>query len=424
MAPPLNVFGQTRMTLSDAIRLSQEHSYGVKSARSDSLSAIFDLGAARASRFPTLSLSAMGSHINKLQTISLPFVGTQTLGVKDRYQADLKLSLPLYTGGRISNQIKIQREIANGKSYSLESERLDNAYLTRKAYMGYMAAQAVTASAAASLSRLKLIQVDVQNLYNAGMADSVDILESEIALEKAQQSLDQQITQEQNAGSVLSRLVGFGPGDSLVAADSIPIPDFEMYKDLKPTIEEINRPELQALNSRVRAAGLVVKLNTSNFFPILSGVGGYSYGKPNLDQFNNTWNDYWTAGLNLSWDFNIGGKTIYNVRSANETANSLKMTKSDLEESLLLGAQTSLQTLNYAYNSYVTSQRQFDLSQREFHLAENQERAGKISTNRLLELEANLTTTEQMYQVSLINYYISETEYLYATGSTKIFGGF
>ena len=424
MAPPLNVFGQTRMTLSDAIRLSQEHSYGVKSARSDSLSAIFDLGAARASRFPTLSLSAMGSHINKLQTISLPFVGTQTLGVKDRYQADLKLSLPLYTGGRISNQIKIQREIANGKSYSLESERLDNAYLTRKAYMGYMAAQAVTASAAASLSRLKLIQVDVQNLYNAGMADSVDILESEIALEKAQQSLDQQITQEQNAGSVLSRLVGFGPGDSLVAADSIPIPDYEMYKDLKPTIEEINRPELQALNSRVRAAGLVVKLNTSNFFPILSGVGGYSYGKPNLDQFNNTWNDYWTAGLNLSWDFNIGGKTIYNVRSANETANSLKMTKSDLEESLLLGAQTSLQTLNYAYNSYVTSQRQFDLSQREFHLAENQERAGKISTNRLLELEANLTTTEQMYQVSLINYYISETEYLYATGSTKIFGGF
>ena len=424
MAPPLNVFGQTRMTLSDAIRLSQEHSYGVKSARSDSLSAIFDLGAARASRFPTLSLSAMGSHINKLQTISLPFVGTQTLGVKDRYQADLKLSLPLYTGGRISNQIKIQREIANGKSYSLESERLDNAYLTRKAYMGYMAAQAVTASAAASLSRLKLIQVDVQNLYNAGMADSVDILESEIALEKAQQSLDQQITQEQNAGSVLSRLVGFGPGDSLVAADSIPIPDYEMYKDLKPTIEEINRPELQALNSRVRAAGLVVKLNTSNFFPMLSGVGGYSYGKPNLDQFNNTWNDYWTAGLNLSWDFNIGGKTIYNVRSANETANSLKMTKSDLEESLLLGAQTALQNLNYSYNSYTTSQRQFDLSQLEFHLAKNQERAGKISTNRLLELEANLTATEQMYRVSMINYYISETEYLYATGSTKIFGGF
>lgn len=424
MAITFNAFGQTSLSLSDAIRLSQEHSYGIKSARSDSMSAAFDLSAAKAGRFPTLSLSAVSSYINKVQSITLPFVGSKTIGIKDNYQADLKLSLPIYTGGRISNQIRVQREIANGKIYSLQSERLDNAYLTRKAYLGFMASQAVTASASASFSRLKIIRDDVQNLYNAGMADSVDILEAEIALEKAQQNLDQQMTQEQNAASSLARLIGLGNADSINATDSIPIPDYEIYRNVEPSIEEINRPELQAIENRARAADLAVRLNASNYFPIFSGFGGYSYGKPNKDLFNHTWNDYWTAGLNLNWDFNLGGKTIYNVNSAKATATSIKMTKSDLEESFLLGAQTSLQNLALSYNSYVVLQRQFDLSQREFHLAENQERAGKISINRLLELEANLTATEQLFRVSQINYYLSESDYLYAIGSPKIYGGF
>jgi outer membrane protein len=421
---PIGAFGQTSLSLSDAIRLSQEHSYSIKSARSDSMAAAFDLSAAKAGRFPTLSLSAVGSYINKVQSITLPLVGSKTLGIKDNYQADLKLSLPLFTGGRISNQIKIQTVIAEGKAYSLQLERLDNAYLTRKAYLGFMASQAVTASASASFSRLKIIRDDVQNLYNAGMADSVDILEAEIALEKAQQNLDLQMTQQQNATSSLARLIGLGNADSISAPDSMPIPDFDTFRNIKPSIEEINRPELQAIDSKVYAANLAVRLNASNYFPIFSGFGGYSYGKPNKDLFNHTWNDYWTAGLNLNWDFNLGGKTIYNVNSAKETATSIKMTKSDLEESLLLEAQTSLQNLALSYKSYVVLQRQFDLSQREFHLAENQERAGKISVNRLLELEANLTATEQLFRVSQINYYLSESDYLYAIGSPKIYGGF
>ena len=424
MAVPFNVFGQTTLSLSDAIRLSQEHSFGIKSARSDSLSAVFDLSAAKAGRFPTLSLSAASSYINKVQSITLPLVGAKTIGIKDNYQADLRLSLPLFTGGRISNQIRVQRQIARGKACSLQLKRLDNVYLTRKTYLGFMASQAVTASAAASFSRLKIIRNDVQNLYNAGMADSVDILEAEIAIEKAQQNLDQQMTQEQNAASSLARLIGLGNADSINASDSIPIPDYEKYRNIKPSIEEINRPELQAIDSRARAADLAVRLNASSYFPIFSGFGGYSYGKPNKDLFNHSWNDYWTAGLNLNWDFNLGGKTIYNVNSARETAASIKMTKSDLEESFVLAAQTALQNLALSYSSYVALQRQFDLSQREFRLAENQERAGKISTNRLLELEANLTATEQLFRVSQINYYLSETDYLYAIGSPKISGGF
>ena len=418
------IFGQIALSLPDAIRLSQEHSYSIKSSRLDSLSANYDLWSARANRFPTLSLSATSFYINKLQSISIPFFGARTLGVKDNYQADLRMTMPLYTGGRISNQIRVQQEIAIGKSFSLQSERLDNAYLARKAYLGLMAAQTALAAELASASRLNIIRKDVENLYKAGMADSVDILDSEISLEKCNQAVDERRTALKNAASTLARLVGLAQGDSIVPADSVPAPDFGTYKDARPTMDQINRPELKALQSRVQAANAAARLNTANYFPTLAGYGGYSYGRPNKDLFNHTWNDYWTAGLNLNWDFNLGGGKISNVHSARAAAISADMTLKDLQESIMLLARTALQNLTLAYNSYLATQRQLGLSGREFGLAQKQQRAGKISTNRLLELEAGLTSTEQLFQASMINYYISETEYLYAIGSSKIYGGF
>jgi hypothetical protein len=39
-------------------------------------------------------------------------------------------------------------------------------------------------------------------------------------------------------------------------------------------------------------------------------------------------------------------------------------------------------------------------------------------------MEADLAASEQFYRLSLISYYLYETEYLFAVGSQKISGGF
>jgi outer membrane protein len=420
-AAPLSA--QMALTLEEAIRLSNDNSQIVKSAIYDSLSAISDLEAAKAQRFPTASLNATSYYINKLQSAALPFPGVKlTIGTHDNYQADLRVNLPLYTGGRISSQIGMQEAVTQSRGSSLAAQRLNNVYLTRKAYLGVLAAAAIEASTDASLERLKVIREDVQNLYNSGMADSTDLLDTELALERGTQGRDEKSTAVNNAKAFLARLTGLTNSDSLILSDSIPIPNFSNYENQRPA--DIERPELEALTQKTRAVKYSIGLSRAGYLPNLSGYGGYSVGRPNRNFFKNVWNDYWTAGLNLYWEFNLGGRAIRNVSSATQAANSAQMAKADLEQTLILQANMALANLKLAYNNFTVSGREFKIANRQYQLGFGKQQAGNFSVNRLLELETDLTSMEQLYKASMINYYISETEYLYAIGSPRIFGGF
>jgi outer membrane protein len=237
------VSAQTPLSLQEAIRVSGDHSYGVKAAYSDSLSARYDLGAARALRYPTASLAATSFYINNLQTVALPF-NSLTVGTHENYQADFRLTLPLWTGGRIENQIDIQKAQAEARGANLETARLANAYNTRKAYLGLLAAQSLSKAAAASAERVKLIGEDTRNRYGSGLADSVDLLNSDLAIQRALEAVDQRTTAESNARSLLARLVGV-PAESIATIDELLSPDVQIYLSNRPEKDSIERPELR-----------------------------------------------------------------------------------------------------------------------------------------------------------------------------------
>ncbi len=422
-----STMAERQLTLEGAIKLAQEHSYSIKSSWYDSLSADYDLASAKSLRFPTLSLNSVSYYIDPLQEFELSIPGvpplSKDIGTHENYQTDLKLSLPLYAGGRITSQVKMQKETAQAKSYDLQAERLKVAYLVRKAYFGWMMAQAMQSSAEASLERVLVIRQDVENLHTNGLADSSDLLEAEMALQKVLQGLDEKKTANLNSMSLLYRLMGLVESES-ISPQELPVPESTTYQNQTLSIESIKRPEIDAMQSKVKASNFAVNLSAASYLPNLSGYGGYCFGKPNRDMFNGTWNDNFIVGLNLNWELGFGGKVKNNSSSAKSLASSALMAKRDLEESFLLGAKVALENLKLAYQTYRVSQREYQISLSQFRLAKEKESAGQISVNRLLELEGDLTVMEQLYYVSKINYFVAETEYLYAIGSPKIYGGF
>ncbi len=414
--------GQT-LSLQDAIRLAQEHSYGIKSSRYDSAAASYDYKAAVSQRYPTLSLSASSIYVNNLLDVNLGFRPIQ-LGTHENYQADFKLSVPLFTGGRLSNQIGILKENREAKSFSLEAEKLSAAYQSRRAYLNLLYSQSLAGASKASLERITIIRKDVQNLYDNGMADSVDVLDAELAYQKALQLQEQNLNIQRNSSLVLARQIGWPSDNLIMPTDSVPSPTAPEQKGSLPDSTMLNRPELKVFDHQIRTADLAISLNKAGYFPTLSAVGGYSVGKPNRDQFDKIWDDYFSAGLVLSWDFNLGGKTRNNILSAKQTSYSARMSKSQLTEALTTQAGAALQNLQYSYKAYQLTKSQYDVATREYKLARDKERAGQLSVNRLLEMEADLTSSEEMYHASMINYFLAETEYFYAVGAPQIYGGF
>lgn len=422
-AAPLASRAEVSLSLSEAISLSRQHSYAIRSLYHDSLSARYDLAAARSLRYPALSATAVSSYTDGVQAIELPFTRIE-LGSHENYQADLRLTFPLYSGGRISSQIKLQSAIATSRGFNLEAEIFQTAYETRKAYLGLMITRSLLAAAEASLRRIEILNRDVQNLYRGGLADSIDILDSELALRRAAQARNDRRTGESNAAALLARLTGLPLSENIKLSELLPVPDYEHYENIDILPEKSDRPEMEILKSRAAAARHSIGLNRAALMPALNAFGGYTVGKPNRDLVDKDWNDYWTAGLNLTWEFNLGGRVFKGVSASREAARSAQLTADDLEESLQLAVRIAFENLGQAFGKYSSSQLEFEIAGRKYFLGAEKQKAGGLSVNRLLELEEDLDAAEQVFQSSIINYYLSETEYLYAIGSPKIYGGF
>ena len=415
------VAADTGLSLSDAITLSLDYNYGVKSARYDSAAAAFNYMKAKTLRFPTLSLEARSNFIDEVPSLELPFMNIE-IGSKENYQADFRLSMPLYTGGRLSNGINIERENSRAEAAKLRAEELLTAYDCRRIYLQLMMAQSSVNIAGASLERVKIIEQDVRNLYDNGLADSIDVLEAALAVEKGRQVLNRQETVHKIAMASLYRITGLDRAGPIHPTENIQAPrEPDFLSQQEPP--EIKRAELERLRHLARAADFAASLSQAEYFPALGGFAGYSAGKPNLDMFNKNWNDYFTIGLTLNWEFNLGGKTGKSRAAARRRALSARMAEKELLDGLLLRYETAASNLEHAYCVIQISGREYDLAGRRFNLASQKQKAGRLSVNRLLEMEAELTATEQQYRASIIQYYLAEADYLYALGSPEIFGG-
>lgn len=415
------VSAETRLSLAEAVGLAEEHSYTVQSAVYNSAAAALTYDGARADRYPILTLDARTHFVDNL--ISLQFVpGGVEIGSKDNYQADIKLSMPLYTGGRLSHRIGMNLENSLARQAALEAERMAAAYRCRQAYLNLLVSQSLKKAAASSLERLDIIYRDVGHLYENGLADSIDILETELALESGRQMADRSQTDFINAAVLLARLTGLHENEEIIPTEPVSPPTKPAYP--KPDESSIiERPELNRFDHVIGAADRAAGIESGAYLPNLNGFAGYSYGMPNRDWFNKTWDGYFIAGLTLNWQFNLGGKTTREVRAAQNRAASARMARKDLRDRLETNREITYNNLDYAYRAYAISLNEYKIAARRFELARLRQEAGRISINRLLEMEAELTATEQQLQAATIRYYLAENEYLYAIGSRKIFGG-
>ena len=421
-APAARAETERRISLAEALRLAEENAFQVKAAVHDSLSAHYGLRAAKDAWFPTIGITgnAFGFHPQDplgIGPLALPADWSEV------YATNLRLNYPIYTGGRRGNDVGRQRETLNAASSQISTERLANAYESRKAYIGLLIAERMVESANASLERVSLIRTHVGNLFAAGMADSLDILEAEISLRGARRLAEQARGERQNASAALASLLALPGDDTIVPTEFIPDPETPSAQP--PAASDIaGRPELSTASHQLESARHQRSIVSAGYLPVVNGMGGYALVKPNIGERESDWQDIWWLGLTLSWDLNLGGQEFSQSKQASEAVRSLEMRRKDLEDTLLLQARIAWNDIGEAYNVYAIRREEYTLASRRFALAVDVQKAGRMTVNRLLELEADLTQTQQQFEAARLQYHAAVTDYLYAVGSGAIREGF
>jgi outer membrane protein len=411
------------LTLEQAMQMARDHSFAIKKVQAAALGAGSDLSAARAERLPTLGLAGVASYTNKTAQMNINIPGLISLqrevGSKEKYQADFRLNMPLFTGGRITGGIDAASASADYYQ-ALESATTDQIiYVAHLEYLNLSRADQLLAASESARRRTGVIQQNIASLFEAGSADSIALLDARLAVSKADQAVDQAKTNRRGSEIRMLTLIGLDPSESLTVTDTLPEPQLDAAKGSLST----QKAELRAAEASVRLSQSRIRLAGVEFWPTISAYGGYSYGKPNLDQFNASWNDYWTVGANLVWSFNIGGRATNKSRAARynfaAAQNDRDLTRENLERDISL----SYEQMKLAYTKYQNSLNQFQIANDNYRLAKQQHQNGDLATNRLLEIEADLSSSESNLAAAKADFFAAQTAYRFALGSDTITKG-
>jgi outer membrane protein len=413
------------LSFDQAITLAREHSLVLKKGQADRDAYRELFRAAVAVRFPTLEATVLASYkdaVPKLE-IELP-IGqsfTKDFGSNETYQTDLSLQIPLYTGSKISGNIDLSRSALDLHEALLDAGDELLTLTVRVAYLSLDHADHVIAAFEAAAKRTELTGRDVQALYGAGMADSLDIYEARRAINNTQLALrSAQINRRQREIELIT-LLGLEPEDTLRLTSRPPEPG-----TLEITYSGVSsqKPDLEAAQASIAMNRSLVTLSRSDYFPTLVLFGGWSYGKPNIDPFHNKFNDYFTVGAKLNWSLNLGFKTVRNVASAKYQLIASRREYDRVVEQLDREARLALEALELAHEQYETSLQNRSIAEDNYRLAQTQHREGTLSANRLLDIEAALSQAESSLAGARTDYHITMSKYLYVIGSDRLKEGF
>lgn len=417
VALPFGIGLARELSLTEALRLARDHSFAVKQAQANADAASSLYSAAQRERFPTLDVQAAASYVDYVPTldIALPSAPafSRELGTNENYQTDIRLSAPLYTGGRLTGGIDRAEAIAR-LNKALAAASIEQVYLqTRVEYFQLHKYDRLQAAAEASLDRATITTNDVQSMYDAGVADSTDLLEARLNLTEAAFARTQAAHARRSAEIRLLTLLGLDYDEPIVLTEIVAEPSSP------PASTPLNlaKPELAAAEATIAAGAANVRVQKGGFFPSVVAFGGWSYGKPNLDRFNDTWNDYFTVGARLTWSFNIGNKTARQVRAAEHQLSAARRHYDDVSETLHREVELRRQQLQLAYDTYVTARTRHEIASDNYRLARARHSGGDVASNRLMEIEQMLTAADFSLAAAVAEYHIARSAWLYAIGS-------
>jgi outer membrane protein TolC len=414
---------QTPLGLDEALRLARQNNLQLQKQQQKQKLADLELAIKRGQLLPSLDFSASSSYTDEIAAFDLPFTfpgGTSPrieLGGHERSDLAVGIRQPIFTGFRLRTQVKLAKTALESEASRLA---LLNQQTSLQVHLIFYQAQSLKKERRiqeASLKRLSVQLDQTRTLFRNAQVMAYDTLQVynqalQLKIQMEQNRRDQRIVDLQ-----MSRLLDLPETRPLAEADlQKPAESFRSLDGLKQ-IARRQRPELTAVRLSQQSAQLNKKLASGTYYPEIGAEAKYHYAKPGINQFENEWMDYATIGVGLQWNLWRGNQDRRRAEQAEVEYDRLALEERELLRSIDYEIEKSLENLDYAVKQIGLTEELLAQQQERYRIITVQQREGVATTNDMLVAESDLTTAELQWQRALIQYYVSQTELLLATGS-------
>jgi outer membrane protein TolC len=425
---------RTALTLDQGVALGLENSRALHASRMGADAADAKSSEASAAQFPSLKAAASYTRLSDVPpfTVSLPNIpGSFTLSptVVNNYNMRLTLQQPLFTGFRVQSGASLADNAAKAAGQDYHRDRAELVYGVTSAYWNLYRAIEVKKLTDETAAQVKAHLQDVRNFQAAGLATNNEVLKVQVQYSSIQLQQIDAANNVQLAMIGLDNVMGI-PLDTQVellsaperpdaaAADSTlrsgSLPDLSILSE--QALER--RPEVRAIDFRVKAGEDAVSMARSGWFPQVYLTGNYNYARPNsrIVPTQDIFKDTWDVSLTASWDLWNWGTTIHQTHQAQAQLAQAEDYRSQLRDGVRLEVTQAYLFLKQAGDRIGVSEQGVEQATENYRVTKEKFASGLALNSELLDAEVALLQAKMSLTQSLVDYQLSAARLRKAIG--------
>ena len=338
------------------------------------------------------------------------------VGDDDIFSIGLTVQQPLFTGGAILNAYGASKHGLRAAEFRGRRVEDQTRFDVTRAYVGSIAARAAVDVMERAVEQVGSHVADLEALFEEGMILESDVMRARVQLSDVKLRKNAAEHAAQLAMAALAFTMGLDPGTDIVLLDDLAtsgFPDFTLESWTGGALE--NRPDLSAMSEVVEAAGNVVGMARSEFFPQLVLIGNYNWDRPNR-QYEPEFYEHWSATIALQMNvFDWGGRWN-RVREAKAGRLQAEHGLALMEDAVRLEVKQSYLEHDEAVTAVVISEDGLAQARESLRVTRESFQAGAATNSDVLDAQTALTTAEMNRISALARLRLAEARIELATG--------
>lgn len=390
------------LSLQDSLDLAMKYSPEIKGAQAEATGDEWDLRTAEAKKMPNISYNHSSGRQETPPSIENYFMYSVWSVVESKFDNNVVLHWPLYTGGKAEAVIKqsmITLHIANiGINKATQQVKLD----TTTAYYKVLQKCEMLKVKQDSVVMLKEHLAVTRAEYEAGTIVKSDILRSEVEVSDAQQ---EQITAQNDylvAVAALDKLMGLPMDTEINLTEPL---KYEKYgRALEECIQLAmnNRPEMQEADKKVEYAkqGISVAKSASKPSVALQGIeDSYSDNFPGIGGNKN-----WSLTMNVSMNIYDAGQTRNGIEKANTELEKNLQLRQQAKDNAEFEVRQAYLDLKEAEKRIATTQMAVDKAEEDYKIAQLRYSVGDVTNLDVIDAQNAIVKAKSNYIQALFDF--------------------
>ncbi|MFN2356997.1 MAG: TolC family protein [Desulfotignum sp.] len=408
---------QGPLTIAIAIETAMANNPEIAAVKWEAATAQARYDAARAAQWPDVRAeTGWQHHLDDQRLIPAGYNGEPGIFDPDIVRGDLVLRMPLFTGGRISSEIRAAEllRLAEEKRLARSGEAL--VFNVCSTFYAILSQQEVIRSLAFSVKTMEEHHKQVSQLLAAQKAARVDLLRTKVRLADLRQAL----LQAQNILAAQKRLLvnmmGVDdPADTLTLKGETVIPSSLTADPPQLVAIALNqRSDYLAARTRLEAQARRVDAARAEYWPAVSLTAGYGVRMAGSGEDE----DVGAAGLGLSVPLFDGNRISARIRQERTTlaAGQERLRKLELEikkdvETAVLDINSSSQRVNAVQQAVEQARESLRIERMKYEL-----NSGSLTD--VLDAQSALLQSETNYARAVADFHTAAAKLRLATGET------